>query len=86
MLWNEIFELALANGLWAVLFLWLFFYQIKDSRKREEKFMAIIDSLADSLEVVHSLDLKMDNIKRLLDTRAPYNKRHKKMEQEELGL
>ena len=37
-MWEEIFNLALNNGLWAVLFLMLLVYVLKDSKSRESKY------------------------------------------------
>ena len=38
MVFEEILNLAISNGLWAVLFLMLLVYVLKDSRRREIKY------------------------------------------------
>lgn len=48
-MWQQILEIAAANGIWAVMFLGLLVYQLKDSRAREEKYQEVISSLADDL-------------------------------------
>ena len=57
-MWEEVFKLALSNGLWAVLFCLLLVYQLRDSRKREQKYQVTIQSLVEELEVVD--DIKKD--------------------------
>ncbi len=75
-MWEEIINLAVSNGIWAVLFLLLLVYQLKDSRERETKYQRTIANLSGSLgamnkvqaivkethEVVKALD---DNVKKL---------------------
>lgn len=53
---EQIVNLAISNGLWAVLFVLLFFYQVKNSSNREKKYQQIIDNLTNSLGIVKSID------------------------------
>jgi hypothetical protein len=39
---STLFELAAANGIWAVLFVGLFLYQLRDSKFREKKYQHTI--------------------------------------------
>lgn len=55
---TEILKLATANGIWAALFVFLFFYQLKDGKQREQKYTETISSLSKSL--TQSTDLKED--------------------------
>ncbi|MCI5714389.1 MAG: BhlA/UviB family holin-like peptide [Firmicutes bacterium] len=55
-MWEEIFNLALNNGLWAVLFLALLIYQLKDSRTREQKYQQTIFELNKTLNKVNKID------------------------------
>lgn len=59
---QEILSAALNSGLWAALFCMLFFYQLRDSKEREKKYVATIDSLADSLKLLHGVDEKCREI------------------------
>ncbi len=65
-MWTQIWETALNSGLWAMLFVALFFIQIKDSKTREEKYQALIDSLAQKFELVEVIKGDVDEIKDLL--------------------
>ena len=55
---TEILKLATANGIWAALFVFLFFYQLKDGKQREQKYTETISALSKSLS--QSTDLKED--------------------------
>ena len=55
-MWEQIFNLALNNGLWAVLFLALLIYQLKDSRTREKKYQQTITELNVTLLKVNEID------------------------------
>ena len=61
-MWDEILELAIGDGLWALLFCVLLIYQIKDSRARESKYQDTISSLAKDLEYIKEID---DQIKEI---------------------
>lgn len=57
-MWEKIVDLAVTNGLWAVMFLGLLVYLLKDSRAREIKYQNTISSLNKSLNIVE--DIKED--------------------------
>lgn len=62
-MWETIFEAATGAGIWAVLFVFLFFIQIKDSKAREEKYQATIDALADKLKMIADIKTDIEDIK-----------------------
>ena len=62
-MWEKIFNLAISNGIWAVLFLILLFFQLKDSREREGKYQKTIESLGKSLEIIHEVKEDVEIIK-----------------------
>lgn len=51
-MWEEIFKQATSNGIFAVMFVGLLVYLLKDSKKREEKYTFLIEELTKRLEVV----------------------------------
>lgn len=57
-MWDKIIDLAITNGLWAVMFLGLLIYLLKDSRSREIKYQNTISSLNKSLGELE--DVKAD--------------------------
>lgn len=54
-----ILKAALEQGLWAVLFVSLYFWQLKTSQNREERLMNFITKITDQFE---SLDKRTDKI------------------------
>lgn len=63
MMWEEILNLAIGNGLWAVLFLMLLVFVLKDSRTREVKYQDTIENLGNALQVVHDVKQDVEEIK-----------------------
>jgi hypothetical protein len=62
-MWEQIVNLAISNGLFAVLFLGLLIYQLRDSRSREQKYQSTIEKLGDSLEIVKQVKDDVEDIK-----------------------
>ena len=62
-MWEQIVNLAISNGLFAVLFLGLLIYQLKDSRTRENRYQETIARLGDALEIVKSVKEDVEDIK-----------------------
>lgn len=62
-MWEEIFKLALSNGIWAVLFVSLLIYQLKDSAKREKKYQETIVKLNQHLDAVEDIKEELKEIR-----------------------
>ena len=62
-MWQDIFNLAVNNGLWAVLFLVLLGYVLKDSRAREEKYQETIDKLGKAVSTIEGIKEDVEEIK-----------------------
>lgn len=73
-MWEKIFNLAISNGIWAVLFLLLLFFQIKDSRERENKYQQTIESLGKSLEIINEVKEDVEIIKDEIEKIKPNKK------------
>ena len=64
-------ELVMGQGVFAALFIWLFFTYQKESREREERLMSIVDSQSERLEKISvtlekiSEDIKSSNNKQV---------------------
>lgn len=63
-MWDKILNMAISNGIWAVLFLGLLVFQLKDSRRREAKYQETIAGLNKSLGVVNSIKEDVDEVKK----------------------
>ncbi|MBR5012565.1 MAG: UviB-like protein, partial [Clostridia bacterium] len=60
---ESIWDIVLQSGIFACLFVWLLFYQIKDSSSREKKYIEIIDKLSVELDVVKDVKDDVSEIK-----------------------
>ena len=60
---ESIWEIVISNGIFAALFVWLLFYQLKDSARREKKYIDIIDKLSVQLDVIESIEEDVKEIK-----------------------
>jgi hypothetical protein len=49
---NAIIETVMGQGVFASLFIWLFFTYQKESRDREERLMSIVDKQSEKLETI----------------------------------
>ena len=47
---TNILELALQQGIWAVLYIYLFFRMLSENKAREDKYQTIIDRLSGNIE------------------------------------
>lgn len=49
---NTLVEMVMGQGVFAALFIWLFFTYQKESREREERLMSIVDTQGERLEKI----------------------------------
>lgn len=77
-MWEQIVNMAISNGLFAVLFLGLLIYQLKDSRNREQKYQETIIKLGNSLEIVNQVKEDVQEIKTIIDANMTFKKNSKK--------
>ncbi len=64
--WTELVKIIVSNGIFAMLFVFLFFYQLKDSAKREESYIQTIESLTDHLDVLEQVRDEIRELKSLV--------------------
>ena len=57
-----------------MLFVFLFFYQLKDSAKREESYRETIEALADSLQVISDVKAQVERLVELMERREDEEK------------
>ena len=81
-MWQEVFNLAIKNGLWAVLFTGLLIFVIKDSTKREKKYQDIIKELSDSLSIVKDIKQNVEEIKNVVYQKRKSTRTKNKAENE----
>ena len=62
---QTILEAALQQGIWAALYIYLFFRMLKENAAREERYQAMIDHLSNDIAA------GIDNIQNRLDALSP---------------
>lgn len=62
-MWEEVLQIAISNGIWAVLFVALLIYQLKDSAQRELKYQQTIEILTQKYKVVEDIKEDIEEIK-----------------------
>ena len=58
---ESILEVALQQGIWAALYIYLFFRMLRENAQREEKYQQMIDTLSQNIQT------GIDNIQNRLD-------------------
>lgn len=71
-IWNDIISIIVSNGVFAILFVWLFCYQLKDSSKRETKYQQTIEQLTSSLQILDDVKQDISDIKEFLKSGEEY--------------
>lgn len=69
-MWQSIVDLAIKNGLFAVLFLGLLIYVLKDSKNRENRYQQTIKDLTVSLKVVNDIKIEVNEIKAVIQNKT----------------
>jgi len=62
-MWNDLFNIAISNGIFCGLFVALLIYVLKDSRKREIKYQQTIEVLSTKLNTVDEIKHDVCEIK-----------------------
>ena len=65
---ESILQVALQQGIWAALYIYLFFRMLRENAQREEKYQRMIDTLSQNIQT------GIDNIQNRLDDMADANK------------
>lgn len=79
-MWQEILQLAVKNGLWAVLFSALLIFVLKDSKKREGEYQKTIQDLTSHLGIVKEIKKEVEDVKQIV---FKGNKKKKENKQDE---
>lgn len=56
----NVLELAIEQGIWAALYIYLFFRMIKENKEREDRYQATINRLSDNIEAgIEKIHIKL---------------------------
>lgn len=64
--WTELVSAVVSNGIFAMLFVWLLFYQIKDSQKREQAYRNTIEELSTHLIIIEKVREEVSELRDML--------------------
>ncbi len=67
--WSELVKTVISNGIFAMLFVYLLFYILKDSQKRENAYRKTIDELAQHLAAIEDVKEEVAELKDFLERR-----------------
>lgn len=79
-LWEQIVSVVVSNGIFATLFVGLFCYQLKDSKRREEKYQKTIEDLTVHLDIIEDVKEDVLELKSLVMNKRSRKKSEKKPE------
>ena len=65
---SEIIKAAIAQGLWAVLFVVMLFYVLRTSGEREKRLIDALDKLSEKFGVLEDVKSGVERIERRLDS------------------
>ena len=60
---SKILDLGVSQGLWAALYIYLFFRMLKENKAREDRYQATIDRLSSNIEGgIQKIQEKLDGM------------------------
>ena len=60
---SKILELGVSQGIWAALYIYLFFRMLRENKAREDRYQETIDRLSDNIEVgIERIQEKLDSM------------------------
>lgn len=76
-LWEQIVSVVVSNGIFATLFVGLFCYQLKDSKRREEKYQQTIEDLTVHLDLIEDVKEDVKELKTIVMSKRTRKKPEK---------
>jgi len=64
---NEILKMVASYGVFAILFVYLLFYVLKENSKRESKYQELLSTLTDKFNIVDDIKKSVDKIEEKLE-------------------
>jgi low affinity Fe/Cu permease len=68
--WEHILEIVAGSGVWAAMFVSLFFVQLRDTKTREQKYQETIKQLAESFNIVVDIKKDVGDLKSLINRKS----------------
>ena len=67
--WSELVKIVVSNGIFAVLFVYLLLYILKNRQKRENAYRKTIDDLAEHLSAIEDVKEEVEELKNYIERR-----------------
>ena len=64
--WTELVSVVVSNGIFAMLFVFLLFYQLRDSQKREQAYRNTINELSTHLMIIEKVREELADLKEMV--------------------
>ena len=64
--WTEFISSVVSNGVFAMLFVFLLFYQLRDSQKREQAYRNTINELSTHLIIIEQVREEVADLKEMI--------------------
>lgn len=64
---SEILKLIMAQGAWAVLFVYLLVYVLRENSRREDRYIEVIDRLTENFNIVTDIHKEVIEVKRKIE-------------------
>ena len=65
--WTELISSVVSNGVFAMLFVFLLFYQLRDSQKREQAYRKTIQDLSTHLIIIEQVRDEVSELKEMIE-------------------
>ncbi len=72
-LWEQILGIIISDGVFAVLFVWLLFYVMRDSKSREKNYQQMIADLSKHLQIINEVKTQVCELKGLIGRKKRKN-------------
>ncbi|MBY0758039.1 MULTISPECIES: BhlA/UviB family holin-like peptide [Sellimonas] len=64
---QTIVDVALSQGIWAVVAIFLLLYIVKSNEKRDANYQLLLTDLMDKFSILHEIKTDVENIQDILD-------------------
>lgn len=60
---SKLLELGVSQGIWAALYIYLFFRMLKENKEREERYQSMIDQLGGNIQIgIEKIQSKLESM------------------------
>lgn len=79
-MWQEIVSVIISNGIFAILFVFLFCYQLKDSKQARANYQKTIEDLTAHIGVINEIKADVEYLKEAVSSKRRRKNEDKKLD------